>query len=399
MDPSGQKLVAFLPWVKLSSSVTVGNVTYMPFEVGGTSQETPLEGLATPLTKMLSSYVDFLDRPVRSCVVVLKAERDPSWNLVRGDFDDVQWCTSLLFLAASAQNEYFQQLPHYVNRAMFDLYWQGFTEPAEFITLTARRRDGELLIGGYRHGQVKFTVPIQADSRQPISPDFRLLQALHAAEVAGADVTRRLRAALSFFSLASTDSDVMLPEAEVILMASAFEQLLVLEDYGARVLSQKFGDLFGPFGSLTVDQALSSRSGVVLDQNYASDQRGWFVHRKWIEELYHLRNAFAHGTAPSARTWGWSRLEHLVVAAFAFPLTVKLCLKQEGYYTLAHEDEVRCGALDLLLAAADWREFQGSNLTVWQKQLSQASRKVRVNKAVAAYRAQQLKNEPQGGKP
>jgi len=86
-------------------------------------------------------------------------------------------------------------------------------------------------------------------------------------------------------------------------------------------------------------------------------------------------------------------------SAFAFPLTVKLCLKQEGYYTLAHEDEVRCGALDLLLAAADWREFQGSNLTVWQKQLSQASRKVRVNKAVAAYRAQQLKNEPQGGKP
>jgi hypothetical protein len=173
----------------------------------------------------------------------------------------------------------------------------------------------------------------------------------------------------------------------------------LLEGYGARVLSQKFGDLFGPFGSVTVDQALSSRSGIVLDQNYASDQRGWFVHRKWIEELYHLRNAYVHGGLPTNRTWGWLRLEHLVVAAFAFPLAVKLSLEREGRYALTREDRVRCNALDLLLAKTDWRGSQGSNLTVWQEQLNEARHMVTVHKAVAAYRARQQKNEPQGGDP
>jgi hypothetical protein len=397
MYPSGQKLVAFLPWVNLASSVTIGSVTYMPFEVGRTYEEESLRALTAPLTKILSSYIDFLDRPVRSCVVVLKADREPPWNLVRGDFEEVQWYTSLLFLATLAQNEYFQQLRQYVNRAMFDIYWQGFTEPTEFVTLSARRRDGELLIGGYKHGQVKFTVPIQAELRHPIAPDLEFLKALQAAEMTVSSTVRRLKAGLSFLSLASTDSDAMLPEAEIVLMASAFEQLL--GGYGARALSQKFGDLFNPFGAATVAQALTARSGIVVDPNYTSAQKAWFVHRKWIEELYHLRNAFAHGTAPSARSWGWLRLEHLVIAAFAFPLAVKLCLEQEGHYTLSHQDEVRCHALDLLLAATDWREFQESNMTVWQTQLSQASRKIRVNKAVKAFRAMQEKKEPQDGTP
>jgi hypothetical protein len=392
MDTPAQSLVAFLPWVKLRSPVTVQNVTYRPFEVGATNEDEPLRGLTGPLTKILSSYVDFLDRPVRGCAVVVKADREPPWNLVREDFEEVQWSTSLLFLATSAQNEYFQQLRHYVNRAMFDIYWQGFTEPTEFITLSARRRDGELLIGGYKHGQVKFTVPIQADSREPIALDLGFLEALQAAEAAGSSTIRRLRAALSFFSLASTDSEVMLPEAEVVLMASAFEQLL--EGYGARNLGQKFADLFNSFGTVTVTQALSSRGGIVVDPDYASKQEAWFIHRKWIEELYHLRNAFAHGTSPSARSWGWLRPEHLVIAAFSFPLTVKLCLKQEGHYTLTRGDKVRCRALDLLLAATDWRDYGGSNSTVWQKQLSQASRKVTVDEAVAAYRAMQHKNDP-----
>ncbi len=363
----------------------MGKISFVPFEVDATNQDESLEGLADSLRTILESYVNFLDRPVRKCTVVVKADRDPSWNLVHGDFEEVQWFTSLLFLAASAENAYFQQLRQYVNRAMFDLYWQGFTEPTGFITLTARRRDGDLLIAGYKHGQVKFTVPIQADSREPISPDLGFLQALQVAEAAGSETTRRLRAALSFFSLASTDSEVMLPEAEVILMASAFEQLLEAHD-GARDLSQKFSNLFSSFGSVTVTQAVSTRVGIVVDPNYATAQRTWFVHRKWIEEFYHLRNAYAHGNTLSARTWGWLRPEHLVIAAFALPLTVKLCLKQEGHYTLTDEDEVRCHALDYLLAKTDWREFQQSNLTVWQEQLQAAARKVRLARAMAALR-------------
>ncbi len=178
-------------------------------------------------------------------------------------------------------------------------------------------------------------------------------------------------------------------------MASAFEQLL--EGYGARPLSQKFSDLFHSFGSVTVAQALPTRNGMVVDPKHAPAQETWFIHRKWIEELYQLRNAYAHGVSSSSRTWGWLRLEHLAIAAFAFPLAVKLTLKREGHNTLTEEDEVRCHALDLLLAKTDWSEFQKSNLTVWQEQLGQTRRKVSVQRAVAAYKASLKTNESQGG--
>jgi hypothetical protein len=383
MEPNGQKLVAFLPWVKLRSAVAIGNVTYVPFEVGRATPEQPLRGLETPFTRILSSYVDFIDRPVRSCVVVAKNDRNPPWNLVQEDFDNVQWCTSLLFLSTIAQNEYFQYLRRYVNRSMFDLYWQGFTEPVEFISVTVRRRDGELWNGGYKHGQVKFPTPIQADLGEPICPDLDFLRGLQAADAANSKLIARLRAALSFFSLANTESNAMLPEAEVILMASAFEQLL--DAYGARELSQKFSELFSPFGSVTVNDALSSRSGIVLDSSYATAQLGWFVHRKWAEELYHLRNAYVHGESTSGRTWGWLRLEHLVVAAFTFPLAVKLGLREEGHYELTRDDEARCTALDPLLARTGWGEIETPNATVWQARLMEASRKLALDRAVSLY--------------
>ena len=149
MSSPDKKLVAFLPWLKLSSSVSVGKVSYVPFETGEMGQDEPLKGLANSLTKILSSYVGFLDRSVAAYTVVLKADRNPAWSLEKADFEEVQWATSLLFLAASAHNDYFHQLlPNYVNRAMFDLYWQRFTEPVDSVSLSARRRDGELLIGG-----------------------------------------------------------------------------------------------------------------------------------------------------------------------------------------------------------------------------------------------------------
>lgn len=81
MSSPDKKLVAFLPWLKLSSSVSVGKVSYVPFETGEMGQDEPLKGLANSLTKILSSYVGFLDRSVAAYTVVLKADRNPAWSL------------------------------------------------------------------------------------------------------------------------------------------------------------------------------------------------------------------------------------------------------------------------------------------------------------------------------
>lgn len=384
METAEQKLIAFLPWLKLAQPVTIGDVQFIPFRVSDTQETGGFQGLGTPFVRILSSYVDIRNRPVESATVATISRRQPAWNLRDEDFGEVQEASSLLYLAAMATNEYFQQFGSYVNRTIFDLCWQRFTDPVGYITLTVRRRDGELTMAGYKHGKIKFTMPAHADSRDPAIVDGGLVEALNKALAGNSVLLRRLKPALSFLSLANTDSDVMGPPAEVILMGSAFEQFL--EAYGARELSQKFGDLFHEFGSVTVGEALKVTPGIVVDPRYAEDQRNWFVDRKWMEEFYHLRSAYVHGDDLSTRTWGWIPLEHLVMAAFAFPLTVKLMLAQDGYYALSSTDKARCGGIDLLLASSQWAQSGGSNATVWQEKLLQSSRKLTVEEAVKAFK-------------
>lgn len=376
------RLIAFLPWLRLDQTVSMGDVQFIPFRVSDVHKDEALHGLTMQFVKILSSYVDIRNKPVDRCTVVAMNRRQPAWNLTDEDFEEVREAASLLYLAAMAANEYFQQIRPYANRTMFDLYWQRFTEPVDYISMTARRREGELLMGGHKHGEVKFTIPVHADSRDPVSLDVGLVEALNKVLTGSPDLSRRLRPAVAFLSLANTDSDVMPPSAEVILMGSAFEQFL--EAHGARDLSEKFSDRFLSFGSVTVDEALKARSGIVVDRKYAAAQKNWFVHRKWMEEFYQLRNDYVHGKTLSARTWGWAPLEHLVMAAFAFPLTVKLILSRHGYYTLNRRDREHCGALDLLLGSTDWREFAGSGMTVWQEKLLESGRKLAVSEATRA---------------
>lgn len=122
-------------------------------------------------------------------------------------------------------------------------------------------------------------------------------------------MVNRLKAALSFLSLANTDSDAMVPDAEIVLMISAYEQLLAPSETGARHLAQSLSALFEKFGSVTVEQALNNRPGIYLDPKYETEHRVWCVHRKWMEEMYHLRNSYAHGDPITSRTWGWAPLD------------------------------------------------------------------------------------------
>jgi hypothetical protein len=56
MGVAEQKLIAFLPWLKLGQDVTIGNVQFIPFRVGNTQESDALRALAAPFMKILSSY-------------------------------------------------------------------------------------------------------------------------------------------------------------------------------------------------------------------------------------------------------------------------------------------------------------------------------------------------------
>lgn len=311
---------------------------------------------------------------MENCVVATVPGR--GWDLRDDDFEDVRWTASLLFLAAWAKNSYF---PHfggpYTNASAFRVIWQRFTGTPVYIALVSRRRDGRTMDGGYRHGEVTFPMPLQCSVREPAAVDESFLAALDAAHAAGSETIQRLKFALPFVSLANTDDDSMEEAAEAILMGSAFEQLLK-GDASAYKLARKFGVLFEACGTVTVEDARKVRPGIQIDGSTAeraAAQPKWFVHRKWMEELYDVRSKVVHRGTPAGPSWGWTLSEHLVMAAWTFPLAVKLLLAREGHYALTHEDRARCLSVDKLLGAVDWSRptEEGTGPPVWAKIVAQ----------------------------
>lgn len=362
-----ERTIAFFPWVVLHDVVKIGNVHFLPFRDRNENIPGTLSDLTDVMPVIISSYRDLEGKPLSNCTVACIEGKNPPWELDGNDVEPISRAASFLALASLAANDYFCVVGHYSNTTIFQPYFQRFTLPVDQITLTIRRRDGRTLSGGYKHGEVLLSIPLQCTQCKYAAVDAPLAESLGNAYLQGSPVIRRLVPALSFFNLANTDYEPMQPEAEVILIGSAFEQLLGTS--GAHDLSCKMGELFKAYGSVSVDGVLASRPGIDLDAKYQTQQKQWFIHRKWAEELYDLRSKLIHGESTSKRNWGWTLLEHLIMGAFVFPLAVKLMLAQEGHYKLAENDEALCRAVDVLLDKTDWKRVIGSNsdATTWRE--------------------------------
>jgi hypothetical protein len=391
IDGAGHhKLVAFMPWLWLEMPVSVAGFTFVPFlDKTGLISE-PLAALQDAFPVILSSYCDIQQRPRETCIVVIDqnagSPAEP-WNLSENKFEALRWAASLLFLASWAGNEYFTPIGSYVNDTNFQLYFQRFTEPPEYVSLSYRRRDGRVLYGGPKHGQMRLIMPLYASSSQ-YHVETGFLVALNAADVARSPSVTDLKPVLPLVRLANTDNDVMTVEAEAALMGFAFEQYFGADN--ARELAAKFDALFSPYGKTTAGAAQTMRPGIYPDPNprYNAAQRGWLVSKMWMLEFHQYRSAVAHvGGSLTGRTWGWSPSEHLVMAAFTLPLAVKLRLAGEGHYSLSREDEVRCRAVDTLLTQTDWAAERGSGMnTKWRSIIREQKGEARIAAAVKGFR-------------
>jgi hypothetical protein len=354
---SAPHLVAFMPWVTLKRPCEIAGIRFVSLHDSAGNVRPELAEHAEALKRILSSYVDRKGNPRENCVVATVSGR--GCDLTKTDGPGVEWASRLLFLACWARNDYFPRyFGPYSNSTAFRVYWQAFTGFPKYITLGSRRRDGGATHGGYKHGEIRFDLPPQCSHEATAEVDEAFLVALDAAQKSASSLITRLERVIPYVQLANTDDDLMDEKAESILMGSAFEQLLKSEGRAYKV-GKKFGETFERFGNVRVADALKSRPGIEIDQSNpdrAAAQPLWWVHRKWMEELYDVRSKAVHQGTHSTRTWGWSLYEHLLMAAFVFPLTVKILLEQEGAYALTDDDIGNCTAVDRLLAALNWDE-------------------------------------------
>lgn len=385
-----QHVVVFLPFVRLKKACSVAGEEFLPLRDADDKVPEILGSAVGPLERILSGYIDRHGNPLTNCLVATIPGR--GWDLEREDFPSIRWAASLLFLGSWSCNDYYPRFGgEYVNSTNFRIVGQAFSGAMpSYIAVSARRRDGSTTDGGYEHGEFKFSLPPQISIREPASVDEKFLDALDAAHAAGSTVIERLRTALPFVELANTDDEFMTEHAEAILMGSAFEQLLA-GDASAYKLGKKFGELFGQFGSLTVDEARKVRPDIQIDTStaaIAAAQPKWWVHRKWMEELYDVRSKVVHKGDHSSRSWGWQIGEHLVMAAHVFPLAVKLMLEKEGHYAPTDEDRAACLATDLLLVETQWVEDRDGRDTghSWHEVINKTTSSVRFDKIWEKYK-------------
>ncbi len=362
------KLVGFMPWLQLEKPVRVAGFSFVPFTVSGAISD-GLEGLKDIFPAILSNYVDQME-PQSNCIVVIdETAQNPNeaWNISVARIEAAHSASSLLFLATWSKNEYFTPIGSYVNDVDFQLYFQRFVGSVDRISFHRRKRDGSVFSAGQKQGSIHFTKPLSGSgsSLNRIKVDLGFLQGLSTASLAGSSVVSALKVVLPFVRLANTDSDLMNNDAEVALLAFAFEQYFQANT--ARDLATKFDDLLILQSKTTVQTAKDRRPDIYPDPPYTNAQLNWPVAKMWMNEFHQYRSTIVHGQGSSNRTWGWNPLEHLVMAALTFPLIVKLDLAKEGHYSLTLDDKADCQSVDLLLSQSNWSTFTGSSTnTKWQ---------------------------------
>jgi len=363
----GFHTICILPWITIEKIHEVNGIQMLPFP------ETELNSdFQSTMREVLKSYKGIRGRTLRKCSILASVSCSPGWSLKEEDHSRIEQSVSLFFLASMASNEYFVQHSTYSNSSAFQPIFQNVTLPPSGLAIEHRRRDGRNLDGGYQHGDLKFSCPLECKSSKP-KIDEEFLLALDEAAKANDNLFRRLLVSLSFFRLANTDQSHMSLDAEVVQLGASYEILLDAE--GAYQLACKYGEIFGRYKETNVDDALSGRPGIKLGPGYENEQKQWQLGRKFIEELHQLRSAIVHGEDRDKRKWGWSNFEHLVIGAYVYPLAVKLLLQTGGHYKLTDNDEIACRSIDIILAKTKWHErpSQTANHTNWQECISEAN--------------------------
>jgi hypothetical protein len=238
------------------------------------------------------------------------------------------------------------------------------------------RRGGGLQIGGLRFKDIVFQRPPQIEETACGTINVRLLKALNMARRSKTPAATAIDSSIDAFLLAHAETPELDWESCVLLSAIAFERLLEPSNGTAQALASTFAAYWAPFSRLTIANA----KRIKPDKKFASEQREWPAHRKWMKELYEARSAAVHRDRRSEFSQNWLAWQHLIVAAFAYPLTVKLRLAEEGFYSPDDRELGAYEAFDLLLDSS-WGNSR-SNPAEWSNILSRAEARRELHKVI-----------------
>jgi hypothetical protein len=204
-----------------------------------------------------------------------------------------------------------------------------------------------LRVGGVRFKDVVFQRPSQVEGTRCEVVNVRLAKALSKARRSKSPVWDPIASSLEFFLLGNAEVPELDWESCIMFSAMAFERLREPAQANAQSLAEGLANLWAPYANRTLAQAKRVKADHRPD--YARVQQAWPLHRKWMKELYEARSSRAHRGPRSDFSQNWKEWQHMVIAAFVYPLSIKLKLANTGLYQLSAREKGASDALDQLL--------------------------------------------------
>ncbi|MBI5319156.1 hypothetical protein [Bradyrhizobium sp.] len=377
-EDNASGFVVFMPWVTLPRSIRVGRFRFCPLRLSEIATVVD-QSIAPVVERAVQCYVRRNGQPIESCTIVLRVRGPQHWNVPRRHWNLAVEAAKKLALACLSEQRFFEGhfSPH-LNATMFRIIGQGVSAGSDQIAPYFARRGGGLQIGGLRFKDVVFQRPPQIEGTSCEVINERLLRALEKAERLECGAARAVNSSLETFLLANAEAPDLDSDSCVTLSAISFERLIEPTTNTAQGLASAFADYWAPFVRLTVANA----KRIKPDEKYTPEQNSWPIHRKWMKELYEARSATVHQGPRSEFSKNWSAWQHLVLAAFAYPLTIKLRLAEAGLYSPNDRELAAFEVFDLLLDSSwgkGWRKPPE-----WSKILSMAEGTRAIHTAVAS---------------
>lgn len=345
--------LAFFPWLTLPKPIRSGGFYFVPIS---TSDPRPVIGdeIADTAKQIFSRYVDIHGKPIETCTVALRPRHSRAWDIPERLWPRLFGASECLALIAMAEQRFLEQFTPHVNATVFRPIVQGIVPGQKSLSLFVKRRGKSLSVGGLKFGDVMFQKPLEALYTECPVPSQTFARALNTARTNNSDAWIAVRQSLPFFLLGHSEAIATPDETCVMMSALAFERLLSLPHNvrnNANNVSRAFASLWNGHGKIRVADARRVKADPHPTDGL--EQRDWPLHRKWMKELYEARSEQAHGNKAPKRSSNWHPHQHVVLAAFIYPLTVKLRLAAEGRYQLTVREQGACDAIDKLLDS-DW---------------------------------------------
>jgi hypothetical protein len=322
-NPLVVNAIAAFPWVTCNEPIEVGSARILPYERGLAPGDLT-HAKQTDIDTIMAAWADRPGQPVTRASLLEIDDYRTGMDAGAHAYKLFQ-TRKLITFAALAQRRLFGQHFGYCNSHTYLLIVQRYVSgEAERFSFASRRRDG-----GVSHMWATDKFAHYRPSHVYQHAKFKVDRPLLAALLKLPEESP-VREAVDEFNSANTDSDDVPVHVEVVMVKSAFEWLLGIDEKVGNFVTALDVRLSTILGAPRADGPLADR----WRKRWPKAQRPL---EAWVRDFCAARNAAAHGS-PGASDLVWPDHTHLAFASIFFPLALKSRLADDSLLTLDESD-------------------------------------------------------------